>query len=65
LVKDKASGNPIQASVELIDLKTSKSIAMVSSGSNGQFFHSLPTGYSYAFTVSKPGYLFHSEHFEY
>lgn len=64
LVKDKASGNPIQASVELIDLKTSKSIATVSSGSNGQFFHSLPTGYSYAFTITKPGYLFHSEHFE-
>jgi outer membrane protein OmpA-like peptidoglycan-associated protein len=64
VVKNKTDGKPLQAKIELIDLSTSKVVAELSSDANGLFFHSLPTGYNYAFNISKPGYLFYSENFE-
>ncbi len=64
VVKSKTDGKPVQAKIELIDLTTSNIIATLSSDANGLFFHSLPTGYNYAFNVSRQGYLFYSENFE-
>lgn len=64
VIRSKSDNKPIQAQIELIDVATSKTIATLQSGADGVFFHSLPTGFNYAFNVSKPGYLFYSENFE-
>ncbi len=64
IVRSKTDGKPLQAKIELIDLNTNKLVAILDCGNDGVFFHSLPTGYNYAFNVSKSGYLFHSENFE-
>ena len=55
---------PLEASFELIDLETSKTI--ITSQSNegtGQFLVTLPANKNYALNVSKQGYLFYSENF--
>jgi len=64
VVVDEATGNPICASVELMDLNNSSSATRTeSSTGKGEFLMCLPLGKEYAFNVSKEDYLFYSENF--
>ena len=64
-VVDSESGEPLCASVELMDLNDSTSyIKGESCWEEGEFLMSLPLGKEYAFTVSKEGYLFYSDNFQ-
>lgn len=63
-VFDKATKAPIQANVELINLKTNRSIyAGNSNRLNGEFLASLPAGQNYLLNVAAEGYLFYSDNF--
>jgi outer membrane protein OmpA-like peptidoglycan-associated protein len=68
LVKGKVTdknGNPIAATVEIIDNKTGKVIYRVRTNSaSGEYIVSLPPGHNYAMVIKKEGYLFHSENFD-
>jgi hypothetical protein len=64
-VKDAETGKPLASELTLIDLSSGKKIAETSSNpSDGEFLVCLPSGKSYAFNVSLPGYLFYSGHFD-
>jgi len=64
-VYDAANMKGLEAVFQLIDLTTGKLVMeSVSNPGEGDYFLSLPTGTSYAFNVSQPGYLFYSDHFE-
>ncbi len=61
-----SKSNPLNANVELFDLKLSKRIAVVNADSvSGEYVMVLPGGSEYALYVRKKGYLFHSLHFNY
>ncbi|HNX86762.1 MAG TPA: OmpA family protein [Bacteroidales bacterium] len=63
-VFDIDTGEKLEAAFELIDLET-RVIAVESKANpvTGEFLVLLPSGKDYALNVSKPGYLFYSEHF--
>jgi outer membrane protein OmpA-like peptidoglycan-associated protein len=64
VVSDKLSFKKLGAKLELIDLETGKLIAETYSGNAyGDFLLCIPSGRDYALSVSKEGYLFHSENF--
>lgn len=64
-VFDAKSKAPLRAEIELIDLKTGKTIISTASDEkNGEFLTTLPSNSNYALHVRKDGYLFHSENFE-
>lgn len=66
IVSDKASGLPLKAIVELIDIEKNKVISKVSSDSiNGNYLMTLTQGAEYALYVRKQGYLFKSLNFNY
>ncbi|HKJ43089.1 MAG TPA: OmpA family protein [Sunxiuqinia sp.] len=63
-VFDKETGDPLCATIELIDLDNNKMVAKTQScWDRGDFLMCLPLGKAYAFNVSRDGYLFHSENF--
>ena len=65
IVFDKETNKRLEAKFELVDLGTGKIVSHSSSDPvNGEFMLSLPTEKEYGLTVSKPGYLFYSDHFE-
>lgn len=53
----------IGATLDLIDLATGKTLAQLPTNRDGSYLVTLPVGRNYAFNVSKPGYLFYSNHF--
>ena len=63
-VYDARNMKGLEALFQLIDLETG-ALVMESGSSPGEgdYFVSLPSGASYAFNVSHPGYLFYSDHF--
>ena len=64
IVSDKLSFKKLQAHIELVDLETGKKVVDAYSNSgSGEYAVCLPIGKSYALSVSKDGYLFHSENF--
>jgi outer membrane protein OmpA-like peptidoglycan-associated protein len=64
VVFDKETQKRLEARFELIDLSTGKTVSASSSDPvSGEFLLSLPTEKDYALNVSKPGYLFYSDHF--
>jgi hypothetical protein len=64
VVSDKLSFKKLGAKLELIDLENGKLIAETYSGNAyGDFLLCIPSGRDYALSVSKEGYLFHSENF--
>lgn len=64
VVTDAATGAPLEASFELINLKTSLSVVTAKSDPvTGTFLVALPPGFNYMLNVSKQGYLFYSDHF--
>ncbi len=63
-VTDRESGQPLDASFEIIELNSGKIVASSHSDKvTGAFLLCLPTGQDYALHVSRDGYLFHSENF--
>ncbi len=63
-VYDETTRKPIEADVELIDLKTGKTIVHLKSDpTSGNFLICLPTNHDYLLNVSHPQYLFYSDHF--
>jgi len=62
-ITDEETEQPLVSRVEIVDMSTGKIHAAVNSDSDGFFLITLPTGKNYAFNVSKPSYIFYSEHF--
>jgi outer membrane protein OmpA-like peptidoglycan-associated protein len=66
IVTDSKTKLPLQAQVELFDLKTNEKISVFNSDSvNGQYLMVIPGKSEYLFHVAEPGYLFYSLHFNY
>ncbi len=66
VVADSRSKKPLQADVELFDLKTTEKISVFKSDSvNGHYLIVVPGKSEYALHVAEPGYLFYSLHFNY
>jgi flagellar motor protein MotB len=64
IVSDKLSFKKLGAKLQLIDLKTGKTmIETYSNDKLGDFLMCIPSGRDYALNVSRDGYLFHSENF--
>jgi outer membrane protein OmpA-like peptidoglycan-associated protein len=64
-VVDAASGNPLSAKFEIIDVETGN--VMVSNATDkrkGEFLACLPAGKNYMLNVNKESYLFYSDYFE-
>lgn len=63
-VKDKYSGNPLEAKIEIIDNTNDDVVVTFTTNSlTGAYLVNLPSGKNYGLNVSKEGYLFHSENF--
>lgn len=66
VVSDSQTKKPLQAEVELFDLKTNERISvLVSDSVNGRYLIVVPGKSEYGLHVSEPGYLFYSLHFNY
>jgi len=66
LVVDSKTNEPLEAAVELFDLKENKMISKVTSDSvSGEYLMVLPGGSEYALYVRRTDYLFYSLHFNY
>lgn len=64
-VRDKATGKPVEADVELYAVNTGDlATAAYSDPQTGEFLVCLPTGTTYALNASAEGYLFYSENYE-
>ncbi|MBD3749120.1 MAG: OmpA family protein [Sphingobacteriales bacterium] len=64
VVFDEDSKDKLQAIVDIIDLKSGKSLHLSYSDEvDGSFLASIPQGNEYSLNVSKDGYLFYSENF--
>jgi outer membrane protein OmpA-like peptidoglycan-associated protein len=64
-VFDSQNMKGLEATFQLINLESGELVMeSVSNPGEGDYFLSLPTGASYAFNVSQPGYLFYSDHFQ-
>jgi len=63
-VKDVKTLDPLEAKIEIVDNETNEQIAVLSSNeASGKFIVNLPAGKNYGLSVSKDGYMFHSENF--
>ncbi|WP_157564545.1 OmpA family protein [Mucilaginibacter arboris] len=63
-VKDAKTKQPIDADVQIVDLKTNQTIFKnVNALNQGQFLATLNVGKDYGLNISRPGYLFYSENF--
>lgn len=64
-VTDRENKRPLSSLVEVVDLINGNVVHSAETFPNdGNFLISLPAGKSYAFNVSKTGYLLYSEHFQ-
>ncbi|MGY3051978.1 outer membrane protein OmpA-like peptidoglycan-associated protein/tetratricopeptide (TPR) repeat protein [Pedobacter sp. UYEF25] len=65
IVRDIGSKKTMESSVEIIDLKTNKTVFDdYTDAENGQFLAVMPIGSNYLFNVSADGYLFYSENYQ-
>lgn len=62
-VFDSLTKQPLEASIELIDLKTKHTVVVSASQEDGSYTVALPSGNDYALHVNKENYLFYSDHF--
>jgi outer membrane protein OmpA-like peptidoglycan-associated protein/tetratricopeptide (TPR) repeat protein len=66
IVSDKDTGEPLNASIKLIDLENNKNIGWVTSDSlTGEYLMVLTEGAEYALYVESEGYLFNSFYFDF
>ncbi len=63
IVLDAVSKSPVTAALEFLDFEKGISFLKGQTDADGEFLSCLPIGQDYALTISKEGYLFHSEHF--
>ncbi len=63
IVFDSVTNQPLEASIELIDLKTKHTVVVSASREDGSYIVALPSGNDYALHVDKEDYLFYSDHF--
>lgn len=64
-VIDEETKLPVEGDIEITDNTNNTSLSKQrSNSSTGNFLLSLPSGTNYGISVSAPGYLFHSEHFD-
>ncbi|NPA68494.1 MAG: OmpA family protein [Chlorobi bacterium] len=64
IVTDALSGEPVKATLELVDNATGEVVKVVESyASTGAYSVPLPPGKDYALTAGAPDYFFHSENF--
>ncbi len=64
IVRDARTKAPLQATAEIIDLGSGLSTFSATTGKDGEFLVVLPAGKNYSLNVSRPKYLFYSDHFE-
>lgn len=65
VVTDATTGQPMEATVSVVNVKTGSKISDINSNSaTGAYLVILPAGKNYAITVTAPGFLFHSENFD-
>ncbi|MCX3265509.1 OmpA family protein [Pedobacter agri] len=65
IVRDKDTKKTIESNVQVIDLKSNKTVFDdYTDPETGQFLAVMPIGSDYLFNVSAEGYLFYSENFE-
>lgn len=65
IVRDKDSKKTIESNIQVIDLKSNKTVFDdYTDPETGQFLAVMPIGGNYLFNVSADGYLFYSENFE-
>jgi outer membrane protein OmpA-like peptidoglycan-associated protein/Tol biopolymer transport system component len=62
-IADTGSGNGLQATVEVVDIKTGRVIFVTESDQDGNYLATLPVGRNYSISINKKGYLFHSGNF--
>jgi outer membrane protein OmpA-like peptidoglycan-associated protein/tetratricopeptide (TPR) repeat protein len=62
-VYDQNSKSGLQATVELVDIKTGRLVSQVETDTDGNYLTILPKGRKYAFNVNKKGSLFYSSQF--
>jgi outer membrane protein OmpA-like peptidoglycan-associated protein len=62
-VYDQNSKSGLQATVELVDIKTGRLVSQVETDAEGNYLTILPKGRKYAFNVNKKGSLFYSSQF--
>jgi outer membrane protein OmpA-like peptidoglycan-associated protein len=62
-VYDQNTKSGLQATVELVDVKTRRMVSQVQTDSDGNYLTTLPKGKTYAFSVNKKGSLFYSSQF--
>jgi outer membrane protein OmpA-like peptidoglycan-associated protein len=64
-VTDAATGNPLSAQFEVVDLSTGKVVlSNTTDKRKGEFLACLPAGRNYMLNVNKESYLFYSDYFE-
>jgi len=65
IVRDKDSQKTIESNVQVVDLKTNKTVFDdYTDPETGSFLAVMPVGSNYLFNVNAEGYLFYSENFE-
>ncbi|WP_316803375.1 OmpA family protein [Pedobacter nototheniae] len=65
IVKDKDSQKTIESNVQVVDLRTNKTVFDdYTDPSTGSFLAVMPVGSNYMFNVNAEGYMFYSENFE-
>lgn len=65
IVTDFNSGQPLESTVELVDLATGQKVKETNSNPNtGSYLITLPSGKNYGFSVNAKDYMFHSENFD-
>ncbi len=63
-IHDEKTGDPVAASIELIDNEKNEVLAVFTSNSaTGRYLVSLPAGKNYGIAIKAENYLFHSENF--
>lgn len=62
-VKNKKTGEMIDAEIEFSDIEKNKVVLLENSGKDGRYFSVLPGNTDYALSVQKKGFLFYSKNF--
>lgn len=64
-ITDSKTGQPIEATIEIVDNEKNVVIATFKSNSaTGKYLVSLPAGKNYGISINKTGYIFHSENID-